>query len=447
MITLDPAETVIYLSATSELAQRQLDDIKQILEGRPHRTLWPEMIHPVETKRSMWNNDGIKLDHPKRKEEGVRDPTISIAGMTTNTTGWHCTILVKDDVVIPENAYTEEGRRKVEAKCSQLSSVLTTGGIEFCVGTRYHPKDHYNTIKNMVEEVFDMETLEVIDKRQVYAVHERQVEYEGVFLWPRKARSSDGKFFGFDMQQLARKKAKYTDRRQFFAQYYNNPNDRELDKITDGMFSYYDQRNLKMGDDGTWYIGNEPLNVVYAMDFAFSKSQEADYTTAVALGISPEKEYYILELRRFKTDKYQNYFDCLDEMHRKWGFRWAKLEVTQAQVVIANYIREKLVEAHIKCKIEDFRPSMASGRKEERIDAALYPLYEDGKIYHYRSGITNMLEEELRMENPPHDDLKDVVAAAVDWNRAKPPRRRDNFEDINMRPVRPIKRSRFGGRT
>ena len=46
----------------------------------------------------------------------------------------------------------------------------------------------------------------------------------GEFLWPRQ-QSSTGKWFGFDRKILARKRAKYLDRSQYRAQYYNNPND------------------------------------------------------------------------------------------------------------------------------------------------------------------------------------------------------------------------------
>ena len=443
-ITLNPATTIIYLSATTELATRQLDDIKQILEAKPHRTLWPDMIDPVESKREMWNNDGIKVDHPDRKKEGVRDPTVSIAGMTTNTTGWHCNILVKDDVVIPENAYTREGRMKVERKCSQMSSVLTTGGLELVVGTRYHPDDHYNTIKEMHEDIFD-DNDEVVDQALVYSVFERQVEVEGVFLWPRKARQTDGKMFGFDLRQLARKKAKYVDRRQYYAQYYNNPNNSEDEKIDTSMFMYYDPRHLH-NEDGDWYIGDKILNLYCGMDFAYSKSSKADWTAIVVIGVDEEGNIYILYMHRFRTDRYANYYAALETQAIKWGFRRALLETTAAQIVIANYIRDKLVENNIPVRIDHHKPSSASGSKEERMEATLNPRYEDQKIYHYRSGIINMLEEELRLEHPPHDDLKDVLAAVISWDKVKPARKlRQKQQEQDCVAAQLKTHSRFGG--
>ena len=38
------------------------------------------------------------LDHPLRKKENVRDPSIFTGGLTTSLTGLHCDIAVLDDV-------------------------------------------------------------------------------------------------------------------------------------------------------------------------------------------------------------------------------------------------------------------------------------------------------------------------------------------------------------
>ena len=111
-VTKHPDTTILYISATSTLAEDQLYAIKGILDSEIHRRYWPEMIKPDEGKREKWSATAISLDHPKRKLEGIRDATIRTAGLTTNTTGWHADVIVPDDVVVPDNAYTEEGRRK-----------------------------------------------------------------------------------------------------------------------------------------------------------------------------------------------------------------------------------------------------------------------------------------------------------------------------------------------
>lgn len=215
-VTKYPEVTVLYLSATSELAEKQLKAIKDILTSPIYRRYWPEMVNPDEGKRERWSATQIAVDHPKRKIEGVRDSTVAAAGLTTTTTGWHADVIVPDDVVVPENAYTEDGRRKVASAMSQMASILNTGGIIKACGTRYHPADQYNIWLKQKTPVFNEEG-EMVDEESIWDVFERVVEVEGEFLWPRSSRG-DGKMFGFDRRELAKISAMYTDRTQFYAQ-------------------------------------------------------------------------------------------------------------------------------------------------------------------------------------------------------------------------------------
>lgn len=117
-ITRNPAVRVLYISSTANLAEKQLKFIKDILTSPIYTKYWPEMVHPDEGKREKWSSTEISVDHPKRKAETVRDPTIFTAGLTTGITGLHCDIAVLDDVVVKENALTEEGRDKVQRAIS-----------------------------------------------------------------------------------------------------------------------------------------------------------------------------------------------------------------------------------------------------------------------------------------------------------------------------------------
>ena len=226
-ITKHPDIRIIYLSSTAGLAEKQLKFIKDILTSDIYRRYWPEMVEIDEGKRERWTNTEIGVDHPLRKAELIRDPTVLTGGLTTSLTGFHCDIAVLDDCVVRENAYTRDGRDKVKTQYSLLSSIEGGEAQEWVVGTRYDPRDLYNDLKEMSEEVFDDEG-NIIRDDPVYEVFQVEVESEGdgtgEFLWPRQQRS-DGKWFGFDRQILARKRAKYLDRAQYRAQYYNDPND------------------------------------------------------------------------------------------------------------------------------------------------------------------------------------------------------------------------------
>jgi hypothetical protein len=86
--------------------------------------------------------------------------------------------------------------------------------------------------------------------------------------------------------------------------------------------------------------------------------------------------------------------------------------------------------------VDEHRPTV---NKLERIQAALEPRYANNTIWHYKGGNCQTLEEELVMEHPEHDDVKDTLAAVVDI--AKAPRKRKSNRGDNIVPIN----SRFGG--
>lgn len=436
-ITKHPDTTILYISSTSGLAEAQLYAIKNIITSKTYRRYWPEMVHPEEGKRARWSATEIIVDHPIREAEGVRDATISTAGLTTSTTGRHADIIVADDVVEPQNAYTEEGRRKVAAAMSQMASIKNTGGMTKAVGTRYHPRDQYYTWMETKMKEYDADG-EIIDERPVWEVMERVVEEDGDFLWPREARS-DGKSFGFDLRELARIEAEYTDKTQFFSQYYNNPNDPSSDRINRDRFQYYEPKFLRQFE-GTWFFKEQPMNVYASIDFAFSLNKRADYTAIVVIGIVPDGNIYILDIDRFKADKISKYFDKIVELHSKWGFKKLRAEVTVAQQIIVRDIKDMITKNGLRLTVDEFRPNKTEGSKEERIAAALEHRYDNQSIWHFRGGYTSVLEEELVLNKPPHDDIKDALASAVDMAVAPRAKRAMKKRNENV-----VYHSRFGG--
>ncbi len=435
-ITCHPETTILYISATSTLAESQLYAIKNMMTSKQYRKYWPEMFDPEEGKREKWSASAIAVDHPTRKDEGVRDMTVVTAGLTTNTTGWHADVIVADDVVVPDNAYTEEGRRKCAAAMSQMASILNTGGSIKACGTRYHPKDQYDIWKGQTLPIYD-ENDDVVDEEPMWEIKEHVVEEAGTFLWPRTARA-DGKKFGFDWKELGRIKGMYTDTVQYYAQYYNNPNDPDSARISADKFQYYDKKFVRYRG-GSWFYMERPLNVYAAIDFAFSLKKTADYTAIVVIGVDPDGHIYILDIERFRTDKIATYFDKIAHLHSKWEFRKLRAEVTVAQTVIVRDLKDKITKDGLRLSIDEHRPNRHEGTKEERIASALEHRYDNQSVWHYRGGYIPSLEEELVLARPAHDDIKDAFAAVVEI--AVPPRRRKNKEPDNVLQFN----RRFGG--
>jgi len=294
----------------------------------------------------------------------------------------------------------------------------------------------------MESELFNEEG-EIIGSESVYEHYQMEVEDRGdgtgEFLWPRQ-QNQRGKWYGFDRVILAKKRAKYLDKTQYRAQYYNNPNDPDNARVDVTKFQYYDKKHLTE-ESGYWFYKEQKLNVYAAIDFAFSLRKKADYTAVVVVGVNADNDIFILDIDRFKTDKISVYFDHILTMHYKWGFKKMRAEVTVAQQAIVRSIKEDHIKRlGLQLKVDEYRPSRHEGTKEERISATLEPRYDNLGMWHYKGGNCSLLEEEMTMTHPPHDDIKDALCAAVDIAQAPSHGRSRNIQKTNV-----VYNTRFGG--
>ncbi len=415
-ITKNPSIRVLYVSSTANLATKQLKFIKDILTCDIYRFYWPDMVNIEESKREKWTETEISVDHPARKAEHVRDPTVFTAGLTTNIVGMHCDISALDDVVVDDTAYSEDGREKVRNQVSYLASIAGTDSRQWAVGTRYHPLDLYNDLQSQRIELYNNDG-ELASDELLYETYQREVETNGdgtgQFLWPKQQRG-DGRWFGFDQRVLAVKKAQYADRTKFRAQYYNDPNDAETSPIKRDDIQYWSPNQL-IRDKGSWHYADSRLNVFAAVDFAFSLSNRADYTAIVVVGVDRRQNYYILDIARFRTNKIGEYFQEILKMYSKWDFRKLRAEVSVAQAVIVKDLKENYIRPNgLAFSVDEYRPSRAEGTKEERINSTLQAKYQNHQVFHRIGGNWEILEEELVKQNPAHDDVKDALAACID---------------------------------
>lgn len=422
-IIRNPAIRILYISATSNLAIKQLKFIKDILTSKTVSKYWPLLIHPDEGKREKWTEAEIAVDHPLRKERYVRDPTLWAAGLTTSITGMHSDLQILDDVVVEDNADTEDGRAKVRRQYSYLASIGGTENEQLIVGTRYNPQDLYQSCLDAKIDVFD-DAFEKIDEEPLYEIFERQVEDRGdgtgEFLWPVQT-TKDGRRFGFNAEILAKKRAQYLDLAAFYAQYYNDPNHVSAGGISRDCFQYYDRAYMSRSS-GYWYYQGRRLNVFAAIDFAFSMSKRADFTAIVVIGVDGNQNYYVMEVSRFKVDQnnpISGYFKEILRLHQKWDFRKLRAEVTVAQDVIVKDLKQNYIRPHgLSLSIDEHRPSRDEGTKEERILAILQTRYQNRQVWHYQGGNCQILEDELIVRKPAHDDCKDALANAIDTSQA-----------------------------
>ncbi len=414
-VARDPSTTIIYASATAEKAEEQLRFIKDIITNTIMFRYFPGLIDPEEGKREAWNKTFIIVDHPRRKEEGVVDSTVMTCGLEKTITGKHCKRFVMDDIVVPENN-TEQGRKDVNAWVAQATSILSAHSSILAVGTRYHPRDAYQMMIDMKAEMpaLDEDGNEIFNDELLFLINMADVEADGDFLWPL-AQRKDGAWFGFNDRILAKKKAVYEAAAaitQFYAQYYNDPNDKSTAPISRELFKYYDRKELRY-TNGIWEIEYTPLHVYAALDLAATIADSSDYTVLTVGGIDPSGNRYLMEIRRFKTTKTSKILEELRSSYIKNYWKKLRIESVSGFRLVAEDLADKLYDGGIRIPIDYYIPPNTIA-KAIRVNNIMEPLYQSGSIYHYRGGNAQVLEDELVSAQPLNDDTKDSWAMCND---------------------------------
>lgn len=458
-LTIDVNYTFLYVSSNPGLSEEQLLFIRNILYSKEHRALWPKHLRFVKDQRGdlvhkprgRWRNDMIELDHPDRK--GGRDPNVRAVSAGSTITGFHVNEIMFDDLVTDENYESDALRRDVSKCFMNCAKIASTGSKMKAVGTRYGPNDEYSKWLEMTVPDFDDDGNEISETR-LWDVFERVVEDsqnrtgDGQFCWPKMHIPGVGTF-GMDQRELAKKKATLTyngDMTGYYAQYYNDPNDESMLRITRDCFQYLDPKFLRE-ENGNWYFGDKQLKITVGCDLAFTEGGQAkrlkkrDFTAICVLGRDADGYLYVLDLDRFQTDKVEVYYNRIMELQDHWSFREIYIETNNGGKLVKAYIEDMVRKTGGMLTVHGVAHTSHQGKKEERIMQAVEPRYRNKEVFHIKRGYTKYLEEELMLPRPKNDDLKDVLALCIE--KSKPVLGQRLKQTSRYNNVVPL--SRFGG--
>lgn len=451
-VAKNPAYTILYISANEDLGRLQMSFIQNIFNSREFRTLWPDHFVPEMGRRDKWTGLSINSDHPLRKERNIRDETIAVKTVKADKTGRHPDEIIYDDLVVPNNAYTEIGRSEVRRGASEAVSLAKSNALMTAVGTVYHPKDQYAIWKDSKYMNYD-DAGKYIGEERLWKVVEHRVEDQGDgagnYLWPRVWNPGLKEWFGWDIRAISKKKAEYIsngEAAQFYAQYYMEANDPSSHRLRYDSFNYFNPRQLLWKQTHWEYSGKKLTTGLYmdaaTTDISSRLAKNADFTALGVIGIDTEGFYYILQLEQFQTDQRSVYYDWVVQLWKKWGFKTVDIELESAGRIIAEALKEQLRRDGYSL-IVNGKSAPRGVSKSERHASITIPRYEQGIVLHNKGGWTTELEEQLVKERPAHDDLLDVVTMGIE-NLKQPYKSAWSFstEDDNVI----IANTRFGGR-
>ncbi len=452
-VAKNPAYTLLYISANEDLGRLQMSFIQNIFTGNEFRTMWPDHFIPEAGRRDKWTSLALNTDHPKRVQLNIRDETIAVKTVKADKTGRHPDEIIYDDLVVPNNAYTELGRGEVRKGASEAVSLAKGNALMTAVGTVYHPKDQYAVWEGSTYMDYT-DGGEYVGEKNLWKVIKHKVEDQGDgtgnYLWPRVWNPGLKEWFGWDIRSISKKKAEYISNGegvQFYAQYYMQPNDPSSHRLRYDSFNYFNPKNLLWKGDH-WEYSGKKLTIGLFMDAAVTdasnrNAKKADFTALAVVGIDTEGFYYILQLEQFQTDKRSIYYDWVVQLWKKWGFKTLEIELENAGKIIAEGLKEQLRKDGYSLVVNG-RPAPRGISKGERHASITLPRYEQGIVLHNKGGWTTELEEQLVKERPAHDDLLDVVTMAIEKLK-QPYRSTWSFSDEESDNVIAA-HSRFGGR-
>lgn len=125
-------------------AKRSLREITQHLEGERMTQLFGQF-----RGEAVWNDGEIQI---AQRTIIKREPTVVASGIGAEKTGFHCDIILGDDLCSPNNMNTPENRNKVHDHYKYFTSILDPGGTIVLVGTRYSTDDLYQRV--LQQEIF-----------------------------------------------------------------------------------------------------------------------------------------------------------------------------------------------------------------------------------------------------------------------------------------------------
>lgn len=144
MLGNDPTTRGAIVSATEAQAQKVLKMVSDYIRSSPELHLVFPKLQP--SLHDPWTKSSITVDRPL----GIRDASVAAYGYDSNRLpGSRLDWILSDDLVVPENSYTEEARQKMRHwfDGELMTRIDPSRGRIVLTNTPRHPKDQLHELK------------------------------------------------------------------------------------------------------------------------------------------------------------------------------------------------------------------------------------------------------------------------------------------------------------
>lgn len=455
-IVVGTAEKKLSLAFIRELKQYLEDETLQqrVWNNRPHVSgrLIPVMDTSVkkrrnqkvdreeeaayteaEDKKVVWRADAIQV----LRSDIMKEPTVWATSVGVTITGDHADLLILDDIVTFKNVRTPQLIAKTREWAEDMESVLDpqremtvgtgknalteqVGDEVLSLGTRYAKGDYWGFL--LGEKDGGEEDLELED-RDRYQTFIRNIYVNGTddtdgYLWPEK----------FNAEVLRKKKATLRNPRKWASQYLNRiiADEEQVFHKEKVQYVHFNSLEIKQGVVEIRFPNTvTPVVVrpVLVVDPAISQASTADNTCLMVGGLDHEQNLYIFDAKVGKFTPNQT-IEHIFTLADKWKLHGVTIENVGFQAALCYSLRDAMRKRR-PLVIREYKPHNL-GKKEERIIAALEPVFTNDKIYmtSWMAQVPQLMEEiEFFGANGIKDDCLDAMSVIVQTAIATPMRK------------------------
>lgn len=372
---------IVIVSDTTSQAEGFLRDIVSELEDNDELTsFYGEHIMP---KKDRSNNYIKYTDRDIILNSGCR---VAARGSDTKMRGLRMKehrpdLIICDDIENDQHVLTLDQRGKLLNWFNKalVNTLDPDTGRLFIIGTILH---HDSLLKNLYKN-------ETYTSKLYTAINA-----EGNALWPAK----------WSLSKLADKK-KQIGSIAFQSEFMNQPLNLETKIFKEDWLKYYNPNDIsKVGTE--FYVRDEKLTLFGGIDPAISQSSKADYFAFITLGITKNKDIYILEAFKERLNFTSQVRTILSKAD-KYNHNEIAIE--------ENGYQSSLKEQLLSQELLRIKPVKNKKDKYSRI-ISLSTYFENGKIY-MQKNMQNLIEELLYYPEVAHDDLLDALEMTIDISK------------------------------
>jgi phage terminase large subunit-like protein len=363
---------ICIISASETLAVEQLRNIKQEIETNPIiLSLWGDI------RGEKWTENHLTL----KMSTGLVN--IRAKGAGGQIRGFRPDCIILDDIETDESVESEDQRKKLKNWLFKAClNTLLPGGQLLIIGTLISPL-------SVLADLLDTPNGWVKKKYQAYV---DGVEEAGHELWA-EMRPHEW------LQQRKKEIGSWA----FASEYMNDPRADASAPIKQNMIRF-------------WETLPNQMNLVIAVDPAYSDDDKADYKTAAMVGIDEHANRYLIDYVRTHNPMGE-YIDSVINLYlrNKSLVTAIGLPNSGTEKQFFDSFLEKCNQRKVYPPVTELKHSFTSQsggqirQKKHRIIAALQPLFEQGK-YFLHSNHYEARDELLEIGSSRHDDLVDCLA-------------------------------------